>query len=98
MNKTLFYVLGGLAVAGLGYLIYRVTTIDNTSNYEFVQKKGATPFKTESGQEGVISGRYQFYPNNRVMNNVEKKMGTFDKKSILWDDGSATEMKEVFPK
>lgn len=73
------------------------------SDIECVKKNGAKETtSTNAGDRydypNTQVGSYGFYSNGRVVliGSSPDKKGAYDKKEIIWDDGSRTQMKEIF--
>lgn len=105
MSKTTWTIIFALIIILIAFLLYKAfkgkngKCGENDTPYDCVQKLGAVPFKTASGQVGVSYGDYQFYPNNRARQNSTAKMGTFNKETITWDkNAGTTTIKSIFNK
>jgi uncharacterized protein YxeA len=81
-----------------GILGFRAMAKNKMSPFEWIQKKGAKPSENPHGKKlnRYDYGDYGFFSNNRVAEFSTKRMGTYDKDKIRWDDGSEKKLKDIF--
>ena len=71
------------------------------SAFECIKKQGA--IRTDSQLAGDRfdyppdpNEKYGFYSNNRVIRFSDKRMGTYTKEEVKWDDGTTTLLIDIF--